>query len=64
MSRYTIVAGREHGYRVEVVDKYGVRHTILGFDNEADASKWAEADRRREMLHIDEPSAFLLDAAD
>ena len=63
MSRYTIVAGREHGYRIEVVDSYGSRHTMLGFDTEEDARQWIRADGRRDAMQVREFSA-LPDAAD
>jgi hypothetical protein len=54
MSHYTIMPGRDHGYRVEVIDGFGVRHTMLGFDTEADAIQWVEADTLREAMQSDD----------
>jgi hypothetical protein len=51
MATYTIVAGNAgNGFRVDVVSNDGVRHTMLGFDNEADATRWIESDRKLDQL--------------
>jgi hypothetical protein len=62
MSRYTILPSQHgQGYRIEVVDARGSRHTMLGFDTENEAVGWVEADKRRERrLGAD----FLTDTAD
>jgi len=48
MSLYDILPRRRQpGYKVEVITN-GIRHTILGFESEAEAANWAEADKERE----------------
>ena len=47
MASYAIVRRRrQDGYRVDMVDDDGTRHTILGFDTEADAQAWVEAEEK------------------
>ena len=47
MQTYMIVDGDDGiGYNVELTDAIGVRHTILGFETEAEAQVWIEQDRR------------------
>jgi hypothetical protein len=49
MALYTIVPSQHgHGFRIEVIGADGARHTMLGFDTEADAEAWIEADKRRD----------------
>ena len=44
---YMIVdRGDGAGYNVELTDAIGVRHTMLGFETEAEARVWIEQDRR------------------
>jgi hypothetical protein len=51
MATYTVMQRkRQPGYRVEVVSDDGSRHTILGFDTEAEAQAWIEQDRRLEAF--------------
>jgi hypothetical protein len=51
MSTYEVMPRvRELGYKVEVVTGGGTRHTILGFETEAEAADWAEADRELERF--------------
>jgi antibiotic biosynthesis monooxygenase (ABM) superfamily enzyme len=60
MPTYTIVPGSDgHGYRIDVVGENGARHTMLGFDTEAEAEQWIEADKRREKV---QQATSLLDA--
>ena len=48
MSLYEIMPRRRQpGYKVEVITD-GIRHTILGFESEAEAANWAKADKERE----------------
>ena len=49
MSVYTIVhRERQTGYRVDVIGDDGSRNSVLGFDTEADAEAWIEADKQME----------------
>jgi hypothetical protein len=51
MSTYEVMPRvRQPGYKVEVITSGGTHHTILGFDTEAEAAGWAEADRERERF--------------
>jgi hypothetical protein len=45
MATYTILPQKE-GYQVDVVADDGSRHSMLGFDTEADALAWVEADKK------------------
>jgi len=45
------VSGTNSGFRIEVTSN-GVRQTMLGFDTEADALAWIEADRARERIYV------------
>ena len=56
MSIYTIVHQEQQlGYRVDVVSDEGSRHSVLGFDTEAEAEAWIEADRRLETFRQASP---------
>jgi hypothetical protein len=46
MAAYKVIPDTDSGFAIEVVSA-GVRHTMLGFDIEADALEWVEADRAR-----------------
>ena len=47
MQTYMIVdRGDGAGYNVELTDAIGVRHTMLGFETEAEAQVWIEHDQR------------------
>ena len=47
MQTYMIVdRGDGAGYNVELTDAIGVRHTMLGFETEAEAQVWIEQDQR------------------
>ena len=46
MAAYKVVPDTDSGFAIEVVS-YGVRHTMLGFDTEAEALEWVKADRIR-----------------
>jgi hypothetical protein len=49
MSTYTIMPRRrQSGYKVEVITDGGSRHTLLGFETEAEAAGWAKADKEQE----------------
>ena len=51
MATYTIVLRqRQPGYRVDIVTDEGSRHSVLGFETEAEAEAWAEADRKLETF--------------
>ncbi|MGE4047209.1 MAG: hypothetical protein AB7F35_20265 [Acetobacteraceae bacterium] len=51
MATYTVMRRkRQTGYRVDVVGDDGSRHTILGFDTEAEAQAWIEKDQRLEAF--------------
>jgi hypothetical protein len=39
------------GYKLEIVTDEGSRHTILGFQSEAEAETWVERDRKLEQLY-------------
>jgi predicted N-acetyltransferase YhbS len=53
MSTYEVMPRvRQPGYKVEVTTGGGTRHTILGFETEAEAAGWAEADRERERFQL------------
>jgi hypothetical protein len=50
MAKYTVLPRqRQPGYKVEVVAGNGARHTVLGFETEADARAWVEADQKLEQ---------------
>jgi hypothetical protein len=54
MATYTIVPRQSQaGYKVDVVDSDGVRHSMLGFDTEAEAQAWVDADEEVERLAND-----------
>jgi hypothetical protein len=60
MSIYTVMPRqRQVGYKVEIVTSGGSRHTVLGFESEAEAAAWIEADKERERMFN---PAFSLDA--
>jgi hypothetical protein len=60
MSTYTVMPRRRQaGYKVEIVTGGGSRHAVLGFETEAEATAWAEADKERERMFN---PAFFLDA--
>ena len=47
MSTYMVLPRRQQsGYKVEVVTDDGIRQTALGFETEADAEVWVDADRK------------------
>jgi hypothetical protein len=51
MSIYTVMPRqRQVGYKVEIVTGGGSRHTVLGFESEAEAVAWVEADKERERM--------------
>ena len=51
MSIYTVMPRqRQVGYKVEIVTGGGRRHTVLGFESEAEAVAWVEADKERERM--------------
>jgi hypothetical protein len=51
MSTYEVMPRvRQPGYKVEVITSAGTRHTILGFDTEAEAAGWAKADKERDRF--------------
>lgn len=55
MSRYSIVPSQHgHGFRIEVIDGSGARHTMLGFDTEDEAVQWIKADKERDRLQIND----------
>ena len=54
MATYRIVPRQSQpGYRVDLVDSDGVRHSMLGFDTEAEAEAWVVADVEIEQLAND-----------
>jgi hypothetical protein len=60
MSTYTVMPRRrESGYKIEVQTEGGVRHTVLGFETEAEATGRVAADKERERKFR---PAFSLDA--
>lgn len=48
MASYIIASRGDQsaGYEVKVIGETGARHTMLGFDTEADAEAWVVEDRR------------------
>ena len=44
MTTYKVVPGANSGFKIETMSD-GVRQTMLGFDTEADALAWVEADQ-------------------
>ena len=56
MTTYTIIPARDgSGFQIGVVGHDGARHTMLGFESEADAEAWiaAEAKMRKKMAHTE-----------
>jgi hypothetical protein len=52
MSKYTVLPRRRQmGYKLEIVTDEGSRHTILGFQSEAEAEAWVDRDRKLEQLY-------------
>lgn len=54
MSTYTIVPPKQPqgGYLIQIVGDDGARQTMLGFNSEAQAEAWIEADRRRDAQRV------------
>jgi hypothetical protein len=50
MPQYQLLPGTTSGFMIEV-NSDGVRQTMLGFDTEADALAWIEADQARERIY-------------
>jgi hypothetical protein len=47
MTTYTIIPARDgSGFQIGVVGHDGARHTMLGFESEADAEAWIAQDKR------------------
>jgi hypothetical protein len=54
MATYDIAPRQSQaGYKVTIIDKDGVRHTVLGFETKAEAENWIAADQDIERLAED-----------
>jgi hypothetical protein len=51
MTTYVVLPRRRQpGHKVEVVGDDGVRHTILGFNSEAEAQAWVKDDKKLDVF--------------
>jgi hypothetical protein len=53
MSTYAVMPRvRQSGFKIEVTAGDGSRHTILGFETEAEAVGWTKADKASERFRF------------
>ncbi|MFL5285580.1 MAG: hypothetical protein ACJ8AW_32545 [Rhodopila sp.] len=50
MTTYNVVRATSSGFNIEIISD-GVRQTMLGFDTEADALAWVEADQAHDRAY-------------
>jgi hypothetical protein len=55
MSSYKVVPGANSGFKIEIISD-GIRQTMLGFDTEADALAWVDADQAKSRIY--QPVSF------